>query len=544
MTHLDSDNFKKLKTDTTKTVEESVQRALLNIKNAIGETEYKKIYPSGSNPGKFYGTAKVHKVKPDDTDKLQKLPVRPIVSNIGTATHKTAQYLCRLLSPLGKSEYSLQSTKEFVQKVRRTKAPKGMKMISFDVVSLFTNVPLQRTIDIILRKVYKEKKIKTKIPMKNMKKLLLLCTQGVPFQFNGDMYTQIDGVMMGSPLGALFANIFMSELESKIIPNLGDKVMHWTRYVDDTFAFIKPDTEEEIQNVLNSFHKNINFTYERENENMIPFLDVSVQRFEDGKIETSVYRKDTNTDIYMNWNAHAPANWKIATLKCLVKRAFMISSKEEYLQKELEHLKRVFCEYNDYPERLVDNIVNNEKETQNLNKAEQLEDDNEPIDKSDNVTLCLPYAGEKGEQLVKKMKKNITQVLKKGNKDTKIRIVFNSKKLGSKFPVKDKTEAKHLHNVVYHADCPNKKCESDYTGQTRCRIERRTIQHNRTDKNSHLLQHAKQTRHRRVWLPDFKILGSGYKSDFKRRISESLFIKTLKPSLNVQQDAYRLSLFN
>ena len=336
----------------------------------------------------------------------------------------------------------------------------------------------------------------------------------------------------------------MSELESKIIPNLGDKVMHWTRYVDDTFAFIKPDTEEEIQNVLNSFHKNINFTYERENENMIPFLDVSVQRFEDGKIETSVYRKDTNTDIYMNWNAHAPANWKIATLKCLVKRAFMISSKEEYLQKELEHLKRVFCEYNDYPERLVDNIVNNEKETQNLNKAEQLEDDNEPIDKSDNVTLCLPYAGEKGEQLVKKMKKNITQVLKKGNKDTKIRIVFNSKKLGSKFPVKDKTEAKHLHNVVYHADCPNKKCESDYTGQTRCRIERRTIQHNRTDKNSHLLQHAKQTRHRRVWLPDFKILGSGYKSDFKRRISESLFIKSLKPTLNVQQDAYRLSLFN
>ena len=166
------------------------------------------------------------------------------------------------------------------------------------------------------------------------------------------------------------------------------------------------------------------------------------------------------------------------------------------------------------------------------------------INPIDNVTLCLPYAGEKGEQLVKKMKKNITQVLKKGNKDTKIRIAFNSKKLGSKFPVKDQTEPKHLHNVVYHADCPNKKCESDYTGQTRCRIERRTIQHNRTDKNSHLLQHAKQTRHRRVWLPDFKILGSGYKSDFKRRISESLFIKSLKPTLNVQQDAYRLSLFN
>ena len=142
------------------------------------------------------------------------------------------------------------------------------------------------------------------------------------------------------------------------------------------------------------------------------------------------------------------------------------------------------------------------------------------------------------------MKKNISRILKAGKNETKVKVVFNSKKLGSNFQVKDKTEAKHMHNVVYHATCANKKCTSDYTGQTRCRMERRTIQHNRTDKNSHLLQHATQTKHRRVWIPDFKIIGIGYKSNFKRHISESLFIKTLKPDLNVQKDAYRLALFN
>ena len=73
---------------------------------------------------------------------------------------------------------------------------------------------------------------------------------------------------------------------------------------------------------------------------------------------------------------------------------------------------------------------------------------------------------------------------------------------------------------------------------------KRAIQHNRTDKNSHLLKHAKSTSHRRVWLKDFKILGSGFGSNFKRRISESLFIKELKPDLNVQKDAYKLSLFD
>ena len=80
------------------------------------------------------------------------------------------------------------------------------------------------------------------------------------------------------------------------------------------------------------------------------------------------------------------------------------------------------------------------------------------------------------------------------------------------------------------------KCKSHYNGQTRCRVRKRAIQHNKT----HLLKRANATGHRRVWLEDFKIIGSGYKSNFKRRISEPLFIKKLKRDLNVQKDAYKL----
>ena len=69
-----------------------------------------------------------------------------------------------LLSPLAKSDYTVESTKDFIDRIKDKIAPEGYQMISFDVVSLFTNVPLQRTIDIILHKVYTEKKIKTKIP--------------------------------------------------------------------------------------------------------------------------------------------------------------------------------------------------------------------------------------------------------------------------------------------------------------------------------------------------------------------------------------------
>ena len=104
--------------------------------------------------GKFYGTAKVHKVKPEEQDKIGKLPLRPIISNIGTATHKTAQYLCNLLTPLSNSDFTVLNTKDFVDNIKNTKAPVGYVAISFDVVSLFTNVPLRDTIDIILKKVY------------------------------------------------------------------------------------------------------------------------------------------------------------------------------------------------------------------------------------------------------------------------------------------------------------------------------------------------------------------------------------------------------
>ena len=119
-------------------------------------------------------------------------------------------------------------------------------MISFDVKSLFTNVPLDITIDIILKKVYDERLINTNIKREDMKSLLLMCTKSVPFTFNDDMYIQTKGVSMGSPLGPLLANVFMCELENTLVPTLTENMDMWTRYVDDTFAFMKVNQQSTI----------------------------------------------------------------------------------------------------------------------------------------------------------------------------------------------------------------------------------------------------------------------------------------------------------
>ena len=74
-------------------------------------------------------------------------------------------------------------------------------------MSLFTNVTLRDTIEIILRKIYDEQLIETKTTRKNLEKLLTVCTQGTPLTFNDKMYMQTDRVMMGFPLGTLYVSI-------------------------------------------------------------------------------------------------------------------------------------------------------------------------------------------------------------------------------------------------------------------------------------------------------------------------------------------------
>ena len=79
--------MKKLKKDLTKTLGSKVQRTLPKSKNVLSENDYKKHYPTGSGPGLFYGTSKVHKLQGNQG--LNELAVRLIISNISTATYET-----------------------------------------------------------------------------------------------------------------------------------------------------------------------------------------------------------------------------------------------------------------------------------------------------------------------------------------------------------------------------------------------------------------------------------------------------------------------
>ena len=113
---------------------------------------------------RFYGAAKI-----SNDDNVEKLPIRPIISNIGTAAYHLAKYLSKLISPLSSSEYTVSSTKNFVRNIQTIKVPRGYHMVSFDVKSLFTNVPLEYTIDLVLKRIYDNGERSTSIIRSEMK---------------------------------------------------------------------------------------------------------------------------------------------------------------------------------------------------------------------------------------------------------------------------------------------------------------------------------------------------------------------------------------
>ena len=129
---------------------------------------YSKIYPTGSSPGLLYGTAKLHRVKDNRT--AEDLPLRPIILNIGKATYKLVKHLAQILKLLDQSHNTIKCSKSFMKTLKKQKICPGYQMVPFDVVSLFTNVPLEGTINIIIKRIstptYRNRNKRTTIPFR------------------------------------------------------------------------------------------------------------------------------------------------------------------------------------------------------------------------------------------------------------------------------------------------------------------------------------------------------------------------------------------
>ena len=117
--------------------------------------------------------------------------------------------------------------------------------------SLFTNVPIKGTVEIILRRIYQDRVVSTNLRKRTLEKLILDTFTKTAFLFNSKFYQQKDGVSMGSSLGPVLASIIMTELEDVITKPLiaDDTIKFYSPLVDDTNSnHSKPWIIQIIQN--------------------------------------------------------------------------------------------------------------------------------------------------------------------------------------------------------------------------------------------------------------------------------------------------------
>ena len=502
----DPSTFKQIHDDPTIKQEDKLNRKLRQLKQSgfITEEEYQYCRPTGSQPARIYGLPKVHK---------DGLPLRPILSASGTFNYKLAKLLVRRLSHLRKYPTIITDTFSFADQLRKININlKKHRLISFDVVNLFTNIPLQETINNILAELYgascecplktTRQRVNNSIRCKtcqnriNMKWLLEIATTETHFHFNGKIYLQINGVAMGSPLAPLLADIFLIHLEKQVMNDLKDNgLVYWRRYVDDSFAIIQDTADiEKLKHILNRVHPTIQFTHE-EKEHLLPFLDINITRTPNNKeheqLSMTVYRKPTYTGLMLKWSSFVPQHYKKNALSSMIYRAIRICTSYTLLHKELMFIKQV-ATANGYPLNYIEHKIRmtlNRWHQQGKTKlAQHLTTDtshtNDPRSsemkdektKKQVLLVDIPYVGKPTKMLEKRLINLAAQIKPQVNLQP---IPRPPPSIQTLFPRKCPVP-KHLQSgIVYEIRCNN--CNASYIGKTKRQAIRRIEEHRGRD---------------------------------------------------------------
>ena len=245
---------------------------------------YKQLLNNNPSLPYFYGIPKLHKPN---------VPLRPIISCTNDNFCKLNKWLAKILSPLiGTISTSyIKNSAHFKERIG-TCIPSNHVLISFDVVNLYTNVPIPQFLEFLAEKLIN---IDLPIPINNFILLIEIFLRQNVFSFNNKFYKQIFGAAMGSSLSPIVANIYMEFFESLLLPNipLFRSIHSWFRYVDDILAII-PNNFPVMSFItqMNDLTPTITFTYELQNNNIISFLDLSIIQ-NNNMLTFKVFRKHT-----------------------------------------------------------------------------------------------------------------------------------------------------------------------------------------------------------------------------------------------------------
>ena len=502
----DTDNYTSVRNDPTSSIENKLRNLLSKWKqnNFIDENTYKRLLILNGRLPQFYALPKIHKTG---------IPLRPIVSFCGSPLYALAKFLQNILRPLiSNNQLVIKNSYEFADFIKNQILPIHHKMVSFDVKSLFPSIPQDLAITCIYNKLYSNEHLFPGTQINLIMEGIELCLDKTFFISQDKIKKQIKGVPMGSSLSPVIADIVMEHIETTAMDTFVEDIVIYRRYVDDTFVVLPENSINSFHNHLNSINPSIQFTLEKESNNQLPFLDVLVTRSVNGTISTSIYKKDTHTDQYLNFNSYQPVEHKAAVIKTLIHRAKEIPSNEQLKEIEISKVKHSLRK-NAYPSQFINKIV--AKETL------PREEDN------DNKHVILPY--------IKGLSENLRRVFKNHNVNLHFKSNFTIRNKVTK--LKDKIKPLKNNNLVYKINCS--ECPISYVGETKQRLEKRIDQHQaavrRGDANhSGMSEHCVENLHS-FSKENVKIIENNLSFYAERKYAEAVHIK--KTSNNCNRDS-------
>lgn len=405
--------------------------------------------------------------------------MRPITSAISSAPHRLAKALAKPLSTLlgSTSSTHVKNSAELVQKLK-TMPAKNKKLASFDVKSLFTNVPIKEALEATAQAATKLDPQNLPLPFESYMALIALCTNFGAFKFLDEEYHQHSGLPMGSPLSPVLAGLFMESLEKKHYLKTCGTGVFWKRYVDDILIIANRRKDlKQLLASLNEAHPSIQFTLEEEKDGQLPFLDILIHRKEEN-FEFSVYRKPTNkNDVVHFYSAHSDKT-KSGVVIGFYLRALRICS-PHFLQEEIHTTQKIFQDMK-YPTGILQDL---------LHKAKKIVQ-REAKEEKETTRLMVPHSPA-SEALSKILKPaGLELVTTKGRTTRQIATRPPSTKACSS-----------SNSVVYSIPCSG--CEAAYIGETGRGLSTRLKEHIRDMNNNRLTNamvlHANRTGHLPRW---------------------------------------------
>lgn len=512
----DEKTYIKVSKDPTKKLIRDLHSLLMKWKKCeyITELTYKRLNCTDGVLPRAYGLPKIHK---------SGNPLRIIVSSMNTPLYELASFLHDTINdsiPIPKS--NLNNSFQLVEQLKYFNFPNDFKLISLDVVSMFTNIPLDLARDSV-RKRWKFIEKKCKIPCEEFLYAIDFVLSSSFFMFEKVTYRQTFGTPMGSPLSPIIANITLQDLERSAVEILPFTLPFYYRYVDDILMAAPSCMFDTILKIFNSFHERLQFTMEEGVDNKINFLDTTII-VKDNNIIFDWFHKPTYSGRYLNFESRHPLCQKRGTVISLIDRAFRLSH-PIFHQKNLEFVVCILLR-NGYPLSFIFSILAERIKTLIFSGDNDKNTETNITDTHTKFFFNIPYVPNFSEQFLPVVR------------DLQMKLSYTGLNKMNKLihPLKDQLQKELHNNVVYKISCND--CDASYVGQTSRLLKTRIAEHRNhisrnTNQHSVITDH-RLTNHEFAWdeveiLDEERIYG-------KRLVSEMIFIKRQTNSLNLQSD--------